>query len=358
MFTRPAFPALGLSLLSLGVGGVGAALGYVVSLPLYMLTGPAVLVSVLSLFGLRLEIVPFLRDIAFLFIGIGIGAGVNAEAAAAMLRWPLAFVALAAMLIVAMVLCRALLIKALGFDRRSAVLASAPGHLSFVIALGETYGVDLTRVTVAQSVRVLLLTLMVPAIAALMGLDMSQGLAPQGTVLGLGHIAILVVLAIVAGWLLEKLRVPAPLLIGAMLVSAAGHLSDLAPGVLEPKVTMACLVTMGTLIGSRFSGTSPAMMFRYAGGGVAITALTTVLAISFAVPVSMFLDMPLPHVLVAFAPGGLETMIVMGAVLGANPGFVAACHVGRLLVLSVLIPIMAARAGEPVLTASDMRDDV
>ena len=63
-----------------------------------------------------------------------------------------------------------------------------------------------------------------------------------------------------------------------------------------------------------------------------------------ATPVAMFLDMPLTHVLVAFAPGGLETMIVMGAVLGANPGFVAACHVGRLLVLSVLVPVMAARA--------------
>ena len=72
--------------------------------------------------------------------------------------------------------------------------------------------------------------------------------------------------------------------------------------------------------------------------------MTTALSVGFAVPVSMFLDMPLPHVLVAFAPGGLETMIVMGAVLGANPGFVAACHVGRLLVLSALIPFVAARA--------------
>lgn len=345
MLTPPTLPALGYSVLSLGVGGAGAAFGYMINLPLYMLTGPAVLVSVLSLFGLRLGIVPFLRDIAFLFIGIGIGSGVNAEAAAAMLRWPLAFVALAIMLVVAMVLSGIMMVKGFGFDRRSAVLASAPGHLSFVIALGETYGVNLTRVTVAQSVRVLLLTLTVPAIAAVMGLDMSQGLAQNGSILGAPTIAVLVVLALITGWVLERLRVPAPLLIGAMLVSSVGHLSDIAPGVLEPKVTMACLVTMGTLIGSRFGGTTPAMLFRYAGGGVAITALTTVLAIGFAVPVSMFLDMPLPHVLVAFAPGGLETMIVMGAVLGANPGFVAACHVGRLLVLSVLIPIMAARAG-------------
>ncbi|MEP3345725.1 MAG: AbrB family transcriptional regulator [Litoreibacter sp.] len=344
MLTPPTLPALWNSVWSLGIGVAGAALGYLLHLPLYMLTGPAILVSILSVFGLRLGITPFLRDIAFLFIGIGIGSGVNAEAAAAMLRWPLAFLALAVMLVLAMVLSRLMLSRLLGYDRLSAVLASAPGHLSFVIALGETYGVNLTRVTVAQSVRVLLLTLTVPALAAMMGLDMSQAMTPMGEVLGVGYVAVLVVLSLATGWVLERLRVPAPLLIGAMLVSSVAHLSDLAPGVLEPKITMACLILMGTLIGSRFSDTSGKQLISFAGGGVMITVLTTLLAVAFSVPVAMFLDMPLAHVLVAFAPGGLETMIVIGAVLGANPGFVAACHVGRLLVLSILIPIMATRA--------------
>ena len=54
--------------------------------------------------------------------------------------------------------------------------------------------------------------------------------------------------------------------------------------------------------------------------------------------------MPLAHVLVAFAPGGLETMIAMGVVLGVVPGFVAACHIARLLVLSVLLPFLISRA--------------
>ena len=55
--------------------------------------------------------------------------------------------------------------------------------------------------------------------------------------------------------------------------------------------------------------------------------------------------MPLAHVLVAFAPGGLETMIAIGVVLGVIPGFVAACHIARLLVLSVYLPMMLARLG-------------
>jgi len=53
--------------------------------------------------------------------------------------------------------------------------------------------------------------------------------------------------------------------------------------------------------------------------------------------------MPVAHVVVAFAPGGLETMVAMGVMLGANPGFIVACHIARLLVLSVLVPLFTGR---------------
>ena len=36
-------------------------------------------------------------------------------------------------------------------------------------------------------------------------------------------------------------------------------------------------------------------------------------------------------------------MIALGAVLAVVPGFVAACHIMRLVVLSVLLPAMLAR---------------
>ena len=36
-------------------------------------------------------------------------------------------------------------------------------------------------------------------------------------------------------------------------------------------------------------------------------------------------------------------MIAMGVVLGVVPGFVAACHIARLLVLTVMLPLMLGR---------------
>ena len=64
------------------------------------------------------------------------------------------------------------------------------------------------------------------------------------------------------------------------------------------------------------------------------------LALIASIPVAAYLDMPLPHVLVAFAPGGLETMVAMAGVVGADPAFVMFHHVARLFFLSAFVPLV------------------
>ena len=102
------------------------------------------------------------------------------------------------------------------------------------------------------------------------------------------------------------------------------------------------------------SGVTPAHLASGLAAGLAITAVATLMAGAGAVPVAWALDMPLAHLLVAFAPGGFETMIAMGVVLGVVPGFVAACHMARLLVLTVLLPAMLTREGRKGHSASDL----
>ena len=46
------------------------------------------------------------------------------------------------------------------------------------------------------------------------------------------------------------------------------------------------------------------------------------------------------EVLIAIAPGGLETMIVMGQLVGTDPAFVAFHHLARLFILLLLLSIM------------------
>ena len=331
---------------TLVVGALGAAMAWALSMPVYMLLGPVIAVSLISLSGVRTTIDLQLRDACFVVIGIAVGAGFDSDALGAMLRWPLAFVFMSLIIWAIMALCQWLLSRFFGFDRRSALLASAPGHLSFVIAMATDTGSDVARISITQSVRLLALTLVVPFAAVAMGVNLGGNIVPQGIAMGNVSVVILIVLAVALGLVFQRWSVPAPLLMGGMVVSALGHLTSLAPGVMPAWLILPAYLVLGSLIGTRFSGVTPA---RFAGGlaaGVGITVIAVGLAGLGAIPVAWALGMPLAHVLVAFAPGGLETMIAMGAVLGVIPGFVAACHIMRLLVLSILLPWMLARIGQ------------
>jgi len=343
------WPNLSLSprdtVVTIAVGAIGAALAWLLSMPVFMLLGPVVAVSLSSLAGLRTTIDPRLRDACFVVIGLAVGAGFNTDALGAMLRWPLAFIFMAVIIWLIMVICRMLLVRFFDFDARSALLASAPGHLSFVIAMASDTGSDVARISITQSVRLLALTLVVPFVTVAMGVELSGNIAPQGEAMELITVGVMIALAVVLGLILQRVSVPAPLLMGAMIVSALAHLTELVPGVVPQWLILPAYLVLGSLIGTRFSGVTPARFLGGLAAGLTITLVAVGFAGLGAAPVAWALGMPIEHVLVAFAPGGLETMIAIGAVLGVVPGFVAACHIARLLVLSVLLPWMLARTG-------------
>ena len=335
---------LNTSLVTLAVGATGAMLGYLLHFPLYLLTGPAVLIALLSLLGFHFAIQPAFRDAAFLVVGLAVGAGVTPETTAAFLRWPVAFVVLAAMLVAILAATPPLLSRFFGMERRAAVLASTPGHLSYVLALSAEIDADIVQVSVVQSVRLFSLVMLVPFAALAFGVDLSGFPRAPVVTVPVAQLALLGMAGLALALLLKRLHVPAAVFIGAMLVSAAGHASGTIEGMLDPRLGMAAFLVIGALIGTRFDGMSFAMLHRGLLAGLFSTVFGMAVALLAAWSVAGWLGMPLAHVLVAFAPGGLETMVAIGAVIGANAGFVAAAHVARLLILIVLVPVFVRRA--------------
>lgn len=350
---RDNLPIAVVTIYTLLTGFAGAWIAKWLSFPVYILTGPAILISLISLFGVRFVLADVVRDGAFLVIGIGLGAGINEQALDSIMRWPLAFATLALLLLAILYAGRFLLVRFFGFDQRSAVLASSPGHLSYILGLGLSLKADLVSVSVVQSIRLLALTLLVPFVVVAFGVDLAGAILPKGPTMSYTHLAVLLVLSLVLGLVLKRFNVPAALLIGGLSVSAVAHGSELVPGVLAPNIALPFFTVMGTLIGTRFSGVTLVQLRAALGAGMALTLVSVVLSAIAAVPVAMLLGWPSGHVLVAFAPGGLETMVAMGGVLGANPGFVVACHVGRLFMLTFLVPLVLASNGRSVPKATD-----
>lgn len=324
------------------IGAAGAALFWLVGFPAAVLTGPAAAVSIATLLGLRTMIPPLLRDVVFLVLGLQIGSTVTPEVIETALAWPVSLAVLTVTLVVVLQIVRAVLVRGFGYDRRTALLAATPGHLSYVLGLSTELSADVPRVALVQSVRVLMLTLLVPVLIALWGVEGTARLPDRGASSALS-LALLFPLALGLGLVFKRLSVPAPLLLGAMAVSAIGHGSDLTPGAMPGWMTVAAFVCMGALIGTRFRGLDRAGLAGAFLAGVVTTLIACAVAAAGAWLAGALVGLSPAALLLAFAPGGVEVMAAIAVETGLEPAFVAAHHVFRLVVLTVLLPILITR---------------
>lgn len=330
---------LGATVLTLAIAGAGAALFWLIGFPAAVLTGPATAVTLASLAGVPVRIPPRLRDACFLVLGISIGGTVTPEVIATAMSWPVSLVVLTATLVAALWVSRILLQRGFSYDGMTALLAATPGHLSYVLGLSTDLKADVARVALVQSVRVLMLTLLVPVLLRLWGVEGEARLSGQGPQ-ALWAMAVLFPLSVVLGLLFKRWSIPAPYLLGAMTVSAIGHGTDLTPGVLPVWLTVGAFITMGALIGTRFLGVSARDIRAALWAGVAVTLIACAVAAAGALVAAELTGLPAAVLLLAFAPGGVEVMAALAVETGLEPAFVAAHHVLRLLVLTILIPVL------------------
>src|SRR6056297_1409595 len=297
------------------LSAAGAGLFWVLGFPAAMLTGPAAVVSVATVFGFPAHIPNLLRDACFLMIGVSIGSTVTPDVIEAAVTWPLSFVVLTISLVATMAVGQAVLVRGFGYDRITALLGAAPGHLSYVLGLSADLGADVARVALVQSVRVLILTLLVPVLLALWGAEGTSQLPDRGAQ-PIWMSAVLVALALGVGVVLRRLTVPAPLFLGGMVVSAIGHGADITPG--APPIVKAFVAGLGVTLAA-----------------CVVAALGAVLA-------GWLVGLPPAVVLLAFAPGGVEVMAALAIEAGLEPAFVAAHHVVRLIILTAAVPLFLA----------------
>ena len=335
--------SLGHTCLTLALGGAGALGAAGLGAPAPFLTGPALTVSIAAVAGAPMGMPAPLRHLCFLVIGLGLGAAVTPETLAGAVKWPASLIAMVASVVAIMVVGAAFLRRVRATDPVTAVLAAAPGHLSFVIGLSLDSRADVRFVTVVQSLRVLMLTLLVPAVVSAGGVT-GPGTAVPAVALAPVHLSALAVLAAGVGALFLRLAVPAAFLLAGMSVSTLGHATGVTPGAMPPALSLTAFTVMGTIIGTRFAGITLAQIRASAVAALVLTGGSVAVVVAASLAVVAVVGLPLADVVIALAPGGLETMVAMSVLIGADPAFVGFHHVARLFFLSAAIPIALGQA--------------
>ena len=339
--------------LALAAAG-GAALG-LIGVPAGWLSGSILAVAGASLAGRPMLIPTLLMRAIFVLIGISLGAVVTPETLHGMATYPASI----AVLILAMTLIS---IGGAGYLRLihrwgnvDAYLAAAPGGMSQVLALGAELGGDLRAIAIVQSIRVVVIAVGLPAGLSMLGL---VGQAPPRVTgaLSIGvldELAILVAASTVVAIIAYRIRFPGGLLFGAMLTSAVLHGSGLIHAVMPWWAVNTAMVAMGAITGSRFANTPLRMLLNFVGAAFGSFAVAVTIAAAFAAVLISVLSLRAAEVMIAFAPGSVDAMMLLALALNLDPVYVGAHHLTRIFFVSLTMPLVARRTARSLKIRSE-----
>jgi membrane AbrB-like protein len=102
----------------------------------------------------------------------------------------------------------------------------------------------------------------------------------------------------------------------------------------------AAMVGLGTLAGGRFTGLGFRLLLWYFGA--ALGAFAVSFAVTAVIGNGVTLSSPLPagEVIVAYAPGAVDAMMILALSLHLDPVFVGAHHIARVFAVVLSMPLL------------------
>jgi uncharacterized protein len=328
---------------TLAVAAAGGLTLGLLGMPAGFLSGSIIAVASASLVGRPMVIPLLMMRTLMILIGVSLGAVVTPATLNGMATYPLSIAALIVAMAIISVSGAAYLRAVHGWDTMTAYLASAPGGLSQVMSLAADLGADMRGIAIVQTVRVTIVAVGLPAGLSMLGLVGHGGRSIGGTFdpSKVGELAVLVVASTVAALIAYRIRFPGGLLFGAMFTSAALHGSGLVHVVMPWWVTNTVMIAFGAVTGSRFAGTPLRMLLHFTGAAFGSFAVAVSITAIFAVVLVKILGLPIAEVMIAYAPGAVDAMMLLALALNLDPVYVGAHHLVRIFFVSITMPLIA-----------------
>lgn len=311
-------------------GAAGGALASLIGWPLPWMVGSLLAVILLRcLAGLDLREVPGARKAGQWLVGTGIGLHFSPAVVQQVIEHG-GLLILGALFTSLTCLIGIGLLRAAGHDRATAFFASMPGGASEMVNLGQRNGAQAGEVAAAQSLRLLLVVLCVPAL-----FQCWLGAAPTLTP-GEGAVDAPLLTLLLAGGaglalLGQRLRQPNPWLLGPILVSALGVILLQRNLSLPAGTSQLGQWLIGSALGCHFSRE----FFRRAPRFVALVLLATGLAMLAAALGAEALSWlgALDHraLLLGMMPGGIAELSLTAEALALSVPLITGLQVLRLL---------------------------
>jgi membrane AbrB-like protein len=227
-----------------------------------------------------------------------------------------------------------------GLSRITTYFASPIGAASEMTLLGERYGAQTDLVASAHSLRVMLVTLIIPfgfQWAGLHGLDSSL---PGARFVQWPGLALLALLTGLGCWTMVRLKRTNPWFMGALLTALLLTACNVTLSAIPQGLTNAAQLVIGISLGVRFTQGFVHLAPRWLGSVALATVGMIALCCGFALLLAQFTPVHWATLLLGTSPGGIAEMSITAKVLQLGVPLVTAVHVTRLAAVLLLVEPM------------------
>jgi membrane AbrB-like protein len=317
----------------LAVGLVGGSLCAVAHVPLPWLIGPLVAVAACRFAGAQIDALPGGRQAGQWIIGSALGLYFTPEVAGLVVRlwWLLVLGGVFALMLG--YLSGYLLHALTRVDRTTAVFASVPGGAAEMSVLGERYGARVEVIAAAQSLRIAIVVLTIPALFASLGLHGADPFRPGTSEVHLFGLAGLLGATLLGAVLFTRAGVPNPFILGALAVAIPLTIADVNLSAVPRPLSNAAQLLLGCALGARFERGFLSQAPRVVAAVVVSVAVAMLLSALLAWAMAAATGLNVATLVLATAPGGIAEMTITAKVLELGVPLVTAFHVTRLVIL-------------------------
>ncbi|MBP7001857.1 AbrB family transcriptional regulator [Amaricoccus sp.] len=341
-------------LLAIAIAAPAAPAAVAIGAPLPWLLGPmiasaAAAMAGLAPFGVAPRMPAWSRPVFTPVIGVGVGATVTPQILDQAARWWPSLIGVAVFVVLTQLAGYAVLRRLGGFDRPTAFFAASPGGLVDSVLLGESRGGDTATMATMHLTRIAIAVAAVPLILTFVAT--AEGRPPHAPdaagLPGPVDAALLLLCALGGALLAVRVRMPAGVMLGPFLASAALHLSGLSAAQVPVLVVHVAQMVVGSMLGLRFSGVAHRDLVRGFGLTLVTTAVSVGLAGAFALGLDRLVPATASAIFLAFSPGGIAEMGLVAISLGIEPAFVIVHHLARIILTVSLAPLLYDRLIAP-----------
>jgi membrane AbrB-like protein len=323
----------------------GGAVATWLGIPLGWMIGAMLGVATLAWFAPVAAWDP-VRAVSLLLLGLGLGQTFDGPVIAAVAAALPAMVVAGVLTILVGVALSRPFARMARVDRRTGYFCTVPGGITVMAVLAQREGVAIAPVTLAQSIRMVLVVLVYPPLLALAAPPVLDSVfqVPRPPFDAGGFVVVLAAAA-AAALVGRRLGLANPWMLGALTVTVTLAATIGMPSGVPSPVIDAAQVGLGMVLGQRLTKRFLLSAPRLMTASVASAGLLILVLGAVAVPLALLFGLPVAAAVLGLAPGGMPEMAITAKALDLAVPLVLGFHLTRVILCNLLVGPLWRLAG-------------